>query len=252
MSYDTWRILQVSALPSFAYIMGCPRTGACVVVNPTPDAAAAIRRQLLRFHFTVRFVLHTRRPVERRLPATGNRPPRLDPDAPNAARMPGPAIRVAPDALGRLRGQHDAVILRAGARRVGVRRYVGRSTSGPWYTIGGTQNRGGAPAYVAGQARIAVGAGFIDVLPLSATELVYRVPGHLFTGRPASATPPVLLEHDPDTLIHPGALDGGQFVSTVAQEEFRRAFSRARTMRSRPQPRQTAPHDDDELPVDVP
>lgn len=228
MNSESWQIIQIPGLPDLTYLVACTRTRTCAVVNPSPATDDEVHHQLNERGLTARFWLHPR----------------------STTVSPGP--EVAPDPHGpALSAGHDAMILRAGQRRIGVRRFRGPALTsrGPSYTIGGSRPRNAVPTHIAARARVAVGAGFLDILPVAHDELVFRLAGHLFTGRAATHTPSDVLDHDPNTLVHPGLLADGLFISSVAQETFRRT-SAARVARAHPLPPQ--PTVDEALsPIDV-
>lgn len=221
------RVHQLISANTAGYLIRCPRTHAAALVDPAPDLQAEYQALVERHELKVRFVLRTSLtpPAEasrygKMLAGLGlgpAEPPQggqvTDPFADIA--LVGPAANAASPT----RAAPEAMVLQAGEGTVGVRLFEGTVPEEPRFTIGGSLLGGVPPtAHICGSARVALGAFFVDVLPLSEAQVAYLVQDRLFSGVAIGHTDPALLTLPVDTVVYPTIVSDQACITTIGQE----------------------------------
>ena len=219
------RVHQLINAARAGYIIRCPRTRAAALVDPAPSLHPELEALVTKHALKVRFVLRTgigtggdSSRYGQMLAGLGLGP--IDAEAPSG---PDPFEQVA--LVGPVKGGSEeraapeAALLQAGESTVGVRLFDGTAPSEPRFTIGGSLLGDQLPtAHICGSARVALGAFFVQVLPVAQGQVAYAVQDRLFSGAPVGATDAVLLGLPPDTIVYPGLVQEGSAVTTVGQE----------------------------------
>ena len=220
------RVHQLLASDRAGYLLRCPRTRAAALVDPSPEVQPAFEALVEQHDLKVRFVLRTglgplSEPSRygRMLADLGLGPAMAEapegPDPFEDISLVGPAA----PRDGAPRAAPEAMLLQAGEGTVGVRLFDGSPPPQPRFTVGGSLLGGPPPtAHICGSARVALGAFFVEVLPLGEGRVAYLAQDRLFTGRPPGKAEPALLHLPADTIVYPSRVEGAVGISTVGQE----------------------------------
>lgn len=204
--------------------MRCPRTRAAALIDPSPALQSEYESLIERYKLKIRFVLRTSLtpPAEatrygRMLVGMGlGLPDTADPtpDPYEEIALVGPARENQAE-----RAAPEAMVLQAGEGTVGVRLFEGLTPEEPRFTIGGSLLGGALPsAHICGSARVALGAFFIDVLPLSESHVAYLVQDRLFSGTRLGEVEPDLFSLPSDTIVYPTHVSDRASITTIGQE----------------------------------
>ena len=220
------RVHQILSEVHAGYLIRCPRTRAAALVDPLPTMHPAFTSLVERHELKLRFVLRTGRAqaaVSSRYgqmiaglglgPVDEHEPAGPDP----YAEIPHVGPTDAPE--GSERAAPEAMILQAGEGTIGVRLFDGVGPQAPRFTVGGSLLGGQPPtAHICGSARVALGAFFVDVLPVNEAQVAYLVQDRLFSGGPVGQSDPGLLGLWPDTIIYPNVVGDTGSVTTIGHE----------------------------------
>lgn len=219
------RVHQLTTDLAAGYLLRCPRTKAAALVDPSPALQLEYQQLIERYSLKLRFVLRTSLTPPSEATRYGRMLAGLGLGAPESApsEEPDPYAEIAlvgpATANQEQRAAPEAMVLQAGEGTVGVRLHDGSVPGEPRFTIGGSL-LGGAPptAHICGSARVALGAFFVDVLPLTESHVAYLVQDRLFSGTRLRNTDPNLLSLPPDTLVYPTHVTEEASITTIGHE----------------------------------
>lgn len=219
------RVYQLITDHAAGYLIRCPRTNAAALVDPSPVLQSEYQVLMERHELKLRFVLRTSLTPPAEATRYGKMLASLGLGVPDAepSELPDPYAEIAlvgpASANQELRAAPEAMILQAGEGTVGVRLHEGTAPEEPRFTIGGSLLGGTPPtAHICGSARVALGAFFVDVLPLTESHVAYLVQDRLFSGTRLGRTDPTLLPLPPDTIVYPTHVSEEASVTTIGQE----------------------------------
>ena len=211
----------------------CPRTRAAAVIDPPagcrPELAALLEQHALKLRFVLRTQDNLAAPASRYrsmlsslgLSENGADSKASSPTSETFVDLHKPAAVTVGPAPARQdsRSASEAVLLQVADGTVGVRLFDGTRALAPRFTVGGSLLGGQPPtAHICGSARVALGAFFVEVLPIEPGHVAYHTQDRLFTGTAPGRTPPVLFSLGDDVIVHPSVLEGTTGISSIAQE----------------------------------